>query len=109
MRTNMKWLAAIGIILMLLFTVCAATAEVTEVIGDVTVSVSGTPPKTPETYIIRLTAEGDYPMPEGSTTVDGKQCYDLSIPGTNDGSAVSASFPPSSTCSLSLTSSAGRY
>lgn len=94
MRTNMKWLAAIGIILVLLLTVCAATAEVTETVGKVTVSTLGTPPETPETYTIRLTADGDFPMPAGSKTgSDGKQYFDLAVKGTNDGTDAGASFP----------------
>ena len=84
MYTKMKWLAAIGLIMVLLLSVFAATAEeVTETL-NVSISVKGTPPETPETYTIRLTAEGDFPMPAGA---DGKN-YDLKVTG-----AASGSFP----------------
>lgn len=83
MRTNMKWIVAIGIILVLLLSVCTATAEATGTI-NVSVSIEGKAPATPETYTIRLTADGDFPMPEGA---DGKTC-DLKVSG-----AKSASFP----------------
>ena len=84
MRTKMKWLAAIGLILVLLLSICAAAADgVTETV-KVSVSTKGTPPATPETYTIRLSAEGNFPMPEGAK--DG--IYDLKVTG-----AASASFP----------------
>ena len=83
MRTNMKRLAVIGIILMLLLSVCTAMAEKSAPI-EVKVSLEGIAPDTPETYTFRLTADGDYPMPEGAS---GKN-YDLKISG-----AGSASFP----------------
>lgn len=84
MRTKMKWLAAIGLIMVLLLSICAATADgVTETMS-VSVSTKGTPPATPETYTIRLSAEGDFPMPAGA---NGRN-YDLKITG-----AASASFP----------------
>ena len=84
MRTKMKWLAAIGMILVLLLSVCALAAEeVTETLS-VSVSTKGTPPETPETYTVRLTADGDFPMPEGSQN----GVYDLQVKG-----AASASFP----------------
>lgn len=84
MHTKMKWLAAIGLIMVLLLSVCAAAADgVNETLG-VSISVKGTPPETPETYTVRLTAEGDFPMPEGA---EGKS-YDLTVTG-----AASASFP----------------
>lgn len=84
MHTKMKRLAAIGLMLVLLLSVCAAAADgVSETLG-VSISVKGTPPETPETYTVRLTAEGDFPMPEGA---DGES-YDLTVTG-----AASASFP----------------
>ena len=84
MRTKMKWLAAIGLIIVLLLSICAATADgVTETV-KVSVSTKGTPPATPETYTIRLSAEGDFPMPEKANG----RIYDLKITG-----ATSADFP----------------
>ncbi len=88
MRTKMKWLAAIGMIMILLLTVCAATAEGVSETLQVSISTKGTPPETPETYTVRLTADGDFPMPEGyQTGTDGKYS-DLTITG-----AASKSFP----------------
>lgn len=84
MRTKMKWLAAIGLIMVLLFSICAATAEeVTETLSA-SVSTKGTPPAEPETYTICLTAEGDFPMPAGANG----RTYELPITG-----ATSADFP----------------
>jgi pilin isopeptide linkage protein len=84
----MKWLAAIGMIMILLLTVCAATAEGVSETLQVSISTKGTPPETPETYTVRLTADGDFPMPEGyQTGADGKYS-DLTITG-----AASKSFP----------------
>ena len=68
MRTKMKWLAAIGMIMILLLTVCAATAEGVSETLQVSISTKGTPPETPETYTVRLTADGDFPMPAGYQT-----------------------------------------
>ena len=88
MRTKMKWLAAIGMIMILLLSVCAlAEGEVTGTLS-VSVSTEGTPPETPETYIVRLTADGEIPMPAGSVDKAGKKYYDLKIVG-----AGSANFP----------------
>ncbi len=88
MRTKMKWLAAIGMIMILLLTVCAATAEGVSETLQVSISTKGTPPETPETYTVRLTADGDFPMPAGyQTGADGKYT-DLTITG-----AASKSFP----------------
>ena len=84
MRTKMKWLAAIGMILVLLLSVCALAAEQVAETLSVSVSTKGTPPETPETYTVRLTADGDFPMPEGSQN----GVYDLQVKG-----AASASFP----------------
>ena len=95
MRTKMKWLAAIGLIMVLLLSGCAATADgVTETLS-VSVSSKGTPPEKPETYTIRLTAEGDFPMPDGyKTGKDGKYYYDLEIKGSEGATGTgSASFP----------------
>ena len=84
MRKNMKWLAAIGLILVLLLSVCAAAADGVSETLNVSISVKGTPPATSETYTIRLTADGDFPMPTGA---EGRN-YDLKVTG-----AASASFP----------------
>ena len=45
------------------------------------VSIEGTPPVSPETYTIRMTADGDYPMPGGSTGGS----VDLKITGPGSG------------------------
>lgn len=49
---------------------------------SVSVGIVGTPPASPEDYVLRLTAQGDIPMPEGK--IGGT--YDLTVSGA--GSAV---------------------
>ena len=79
MRTNMKWLAAIGLILVLMLSVFAATADGASETLTVSISSKGTPPEEPETYTVRLSANGDFPrgpvrgVPDGSAeTVRGE-------------------------------------
>ena len=94
MRTKMKWLAAIGLIMILLLSVFAATADgVTETL-DVSVSSKGTPPEKPETYTVRLSANGDFPMPEGSQNGEKGKYFDLEITGSAEATGTgSGSFP----------------
>ena len=94
MRTKMKWLTAIGLIMVLLLSVCAATADGATETLNVSVSSKGTPPENPETYTVRLTANGDYPMPAGYKTGEGGKYYDLEITGSEDATGTgSDSFP----------------
>ena len=69
----------------------------------VSVSIEGTPPVTPETYTIRMTADGDYPMPGGATGGS----FDLKITGPGTGTFPAITFDHVGIFTYTIRQSAG--
>ncbi len=86
-RRILPVLAALAMIVSLIPAGVLAEEPVTEAIS-VSVTAKGPQPATPETFTIRLTADGDFPMPDSKTGGSA----DLKIAGPKNGTFPEISF-----------------
>ena len=90
MKTYLKIFSVLAVLAMIVSLVPVSATADDPLTTSVRVSVStkGTPPETPEAYTIRMTANGDCPMPGGKTGGTA----DLTITGPGKGSFPAMSF-----------------
>ena len=104
MRKTFQLMLVLALAAVLMLAAVPAFAELSVQV-DTVIDMVGTPPETPETYTVRMEADGDYPMPEGK--VGGT--YDLTMTGTGSDKFPAITYDTMGVYTYTIKQVAGSY